>query len=147
MQRQEEVAATRANIMRRKQERAATLTRKAEYLRHVRELSAAQAAARRAEAATTAAAAAAAETEAQEERTVRVSEKLMEKRRTQAEERAAQAAEAKRVAFVQQQQAAGAAEVHPLPLAGLRSQHRYRGQCSRLLRLQLNRVSSLCPPP
>lgn len=116
MQRKEEVAATRATIMRKKQERVATLTRKAEYLRHVRDLSAAQAAARRTAAAEAQAAAAAAALEEREERVVQVAEKLMDKRQAQAEERAAQATEAKRVAFMQQQHAAGSAEVCRLRL-------------------------------
>ena len=113
MQRKEEVAITRANILRKKQERVDTLTRKAEYLRHVRQLSAAHATARRAATAAEAQAAAAAAEQQREERVVQVAEKLTDKRRAQAEERAQQAAEAKRVAFLQQQQAAGASEVWP----------------------------------
>lgn len=108
-----EVEMTRASIMRKKQERVETLTRKAANLRHVRELSAAQAAARRAAAAAAEAEAAEAAAEERDDRIVATAGKLAEKRRTQAAERAAAAAEAKRVAFLQQQQATGASEVRP----------------------------------
>jgi hypothetical protein len=71
----------------------------------------AQAAARRRQAAAAAQAMANSEARAREQDVVKVVEKLTAKRNAQAHERARIAAESKRIAFVQQQQAAGAAKV------------------------------------
>lgn len=74
----------------------------------------AQAAARRRQAATAAEAAAKEKAKAREEGVVKVVEKLTAKRDAQAQERARIAAESKRVAFMQQQQAAGASQVRKI---------------------------------
>ena len=71
----------------------------------------AQAAARRRQAAAAAEAAVKEEAKAREEGVVKVVEKLTAKRDAQAQERSRIAAESKRVAFLQQQQAAGASQV------------------------------------
>lgn len=118
---EETAAATRADILRSKQDSAAALAEKARGLRRIRSLAHAQAAARKGEAARAAAAAAAEARRARDDGILRVAEGLAEKRVAMAADKARLAAAAKRAAFLRQQQGTGAAQIEVARMKDVRS--------------------------